>query len=993
MVRLTRTLFAITAFFATTALPTASLNPLFTAGVAQAASPMVELVSGGDVVGDGTTAVRLHLVAFNSDGTPMNGATIKLNPQAGQSSKVSMVRPGLYAVDWTPPRVDAVSDLTLTVKGRTPDRQAISGSWAVTLRPSNDRKVNMTANPAELTLGQDAAATLSITLSGAPGQQFDGSDIVVLTNSGTIENVTHMGGGKFAASYKPPAKLFPHMALITVADKHNPNRTFGHLSIPLVGKANFPVVGQPGGHVMVRIDDREFGPVSADSNGRAQVPLEVRPGFVNAAVISILNGQKTEEKLDMQVPAANRVTLFPISAAIASDPGVSMPIRAFVTTPNGSPDTNARLKFSTTAGDISEATHEGEGVYRAVFTPPFGNQRAAATLTVEVDDLKSAQVASVNISLIPARPGSVTLTPEPTTLMAQAKGFQILTKVQSADGVGMAGRALRFRANGAEVGNAQDLGSGDYKTRFKTTGKGAVEVIATVQTESSDNPFRKLLMFPSRDRMPADGLSSTILTILSLDEYGYPVGNVPVKLSTIGDVGSLPAQTTTDASGMAQVHFTAGRKPGLARVSASSGPLSTMIPLLLAPDAIAKGYSLPASGSLADIALYEAWRKIIQSVRLEREGMFGAAIGGYGANDGKVGPPTAITAVAEPNQVAPGGTVTVRLKVSDADSRGVGGQRIQVMASPGTVSAVTDQGGGRYAATVTIPAKGTDETVNLSAVVDGAGVATTLQIAITPTAWRPVATANAKPKEKEKDKPRVDGPWLRAQAGLAFGGYHFRQEPTMALGPIYDAPITWGGTETESAKTPGIAMKAAMDVPGLADNLGARASFRSVIYRVQIENFEAPISDWATEMNILAVGRHTLQLGEIEVQPGLRLGMGIDDFMLFQQSGTEDRRNMNYGPLVVTSLITGPELAASWQDKVFGHIALDFGFANFNTYYAMGFDLEVAYAFTDDLYGFFGTEVPRRSLAIYMPLNGSTQQVGVVEDHINLMSIGIGWQM
>jgi hypothetical protein len=283
--------------------------------------------------------------------------------------------------------------------------------------------------------------------------------------------------------------------------------------------------------------------------------------------------------------------------------------------------------------------------------------------------------------------------------------------------------------------------------------------------------------------------------------------------------------------------------------------------------------------------------------------------------------------------------------------------------------------------------------VNLSAVVDGAGVATTLQIAITPTAWRPAATANAKPKEKEKDKPRVDGPWLRAQAGLAFGGYHFRQEPTMTLGPIYDAPITWGGTETESAKAPGIAMKAAMDVPGLADNLGARASFRSVIYRVQIENFEAPISDWATEMNILAVGRHTLQLGEIEVQPGLRLGMGVDDFMLFQQSGTEDRRNMNYGPLVVTSLITGPELAASWQDKVFGHIALDFGFANFNTYYAMGFDLEVAYAFTDDLYGFFGTEVTRRSLAIYMPLNGSTQQVGVVEDHINLMSIGIGWQM
>ncbi len=39
---------------------------------------------------------------------------------------------------------------------------------------------------------------------------------------------------------------------------------------------------------------------------------------------------------------------------------------------------------------------------------------------------------------------------------------------------------------------------------------------------------------------------------------------------------------------------------------------------------VAQGYALPLSGSAQSIALFEAWRKIIRSHRLEREGMEGA---------------------------------------------------------------------------------------------------------------------------------------------------------------------------------------------------------------------------------------------------------------------------------------------------------------------------------------------------------------------------------
>jgi hypothetical protein len=966
--------------------------------MAQAANPMVELLSGGDVTGDGVTSVRLHIVAFDSNGSSMNGATLKLSAAGGRVGRVSMVKPGLYAADWTPPKVEAVSDVKLTLKGRTPDRTSINQSWSIAVHPPLDHQVTISSNPSEVILGQDGSATLNIQFTGNDGQGLADGDLVVQANSGTVKNITHLGGGRFAASYQPPARFFPHIALITVADRRNPNRTYGAIAIPLIGKANFPVVGTPNSQVMVRIDDREFGPVPSDANGRVQVPLEVRPGFVEARVISVSNGKKAEEALDLQVPPANRVAMFPVTPSLASDPKITMPVRAFVTTADGTPDQSAKVQFTATAGSVSAAVHEGRGVYRADFTPPFGNQLSEMTLSVEVDDLKSTQFASQNIKLIPARPGSIVLTPEPASLLRGAKGFQLLAKVQSTDGVGMAGRSLRFQANGAKmVGAPLDLGSGDYKARFKTTGNGAVEIIATVASDGSDNPFRTVLMFPSRERMPNDGLSSAMLTILSLDEYGYPVGNVSVALKVTSGEGSLPAKATTDGAGIAQVTFTSGRKAGLARIAATAHGHTTMIPLLLAPEKIAQNYALPRSGSETNIAQYQAWSQIIRSARLEREGMLGAPIDGY-STDNVVGPVTDLSAVAEPNQIAPGGTVILRINAKDAAGRGAGGQALQVMASPGQVSAVTDQGGGRYTASVTAPA-GVSGEIKISIVAPSVGLASTLALPITGGNWGSVGmatqqTATAAPKKKKTS--HTGGPSLRVQGGLIAGKYHYRQEPTVLLGPMYDFPITFGGNATRPASTPGFALGASGDIPGLEQYLGARARFQTSNYRLELPEFADPISDWLTHFEAVAIGKtDLLENGGTTVYGGLRLGLGFDDFLVFKQEGNADIRTLSYEPLWVPGLVVGPEIGFDYDETVFGHAAVSFGLANFATYYSMNLDMQVGYNFRDDWYGFLGADVTRRSLAVYTSLSGTSdaQQVGILNDHANMFTMGVGWQM
>ena len=97
----------------------------------------------------------------------------------------------------------------------------------------------------------------------------------------------------------------------------------------------------------------------------------------------------------------------------------------------------------------------------------------------------------------------------------------------------------------------------------------------------------------------------------------------------------------------------------------------------------------------------------------------------------------------------------------------------------------------------------------------------------------------------------------------------------------------------------------------------------------------------------------------------------------------------------VPGLVVGPEIGFDYDETVFGHAAMSFGLANFATYYSMNLDMQVGYNFMDDWYGFLGADVTRRSLAVYTNPLGTTeaQQVGVLNDHVNLFTMGVGWQM
>ena len=144
----------------------------------------------------------------------------------------------------------------------------------------------------------------------------------------------------------------------------------------------------------------------------------------------------------------------------------------------------------------------------------------------------------------------------------------------------------------------------------------------------------------------------------------------------------------------------------------------------------------------------------------------------------------------------------------------------------------------------------------------------------------------------------------------------------------------------------------------------------------------------------MGLGKYTFGAGDLRAYGGLRLGFNSDDFLVFRQSGNTDVRVLDYGPLVVPGLLVGPEAGFTWNETLFGHAAIDFTLANASSYYAFTTDINVGYSFHDSWFAFLGAEITRRSLAVYMIPDGTGEvmQVGVLDDHVNLFSVGVGWQ-
>ncbi|MDP2305156.1 MAG: Ig-like domain-containing protein [Pseudomonadota bacterium] len=577
---------------------------------------LIELLRPTDLIGDGGSAAELYLLALGADGAPLTGMKVKLTATGGTATELVDAGGGLYRFTFTPAQVDAPSTATIELKGKLANKQALTRSWTVSVMPSRSRQLKLVANPAQLTLGVDKTANLDFTLVGGEPGAVSGVKLALNVSSGAVANVTNLGGGQFNGLYTAPAATSPQVALIAAVDSGDPMRTYGSLAVPLTTKVDQSVTVKPNARVILKVGGREFGPIAADSKGRAKVPIVVPPGTTQAVRVQILpDGTVSEEALDLKLPASRRIALFPTAASIPSDGRLQIPVRAMVVTPEGRPDESAQVVFSVTAGAVGPARHEGGGIYIATYTPPNGNAVLKTTLTAKLAE-RAVDTDTRAVTLVPVRATKVELSAAP--LPAAATSLTVTARVAGPDGAPLPARALSFTADGAKLQEVKDLKNGEYQALFTTTGKGPVEVSAAVAAPTTGNALARVVVVPSRERLPADGLSSAMLTIATLDEFGYPVPNVSVDVRVLSGDGSVPATTTTNADGIARIYYTAGRKNGFVGIEARVGERNAGVSIVQAPPSLALP-ELPVAGAASVKALADEWAGAITGLRVERQ--------------------------------------------------------------------------------------------------------------------------------------------------------------------------------------------------------------------------------------------------------------------------------------------------------------------------------------------------------------------------------------
>ena len=896
----------------------------------------------GEVVGDGATPVLVHVLALNGAGAPIVGYKPKVTVLEGTVGLWTELGNGLYAFEYTPPAVDNQRAVVARIRGKTADKVALELDVEINVTAPQSRRVSATANPPAIVLGQDPEATLSFVLDGASGQPLKGADLLVSASVGEVVNVTDMGAGRFTAKFVPPKVNFPQLAIVTVADRRDPTRTYGSVVIPLQGKTDYPIKTSPNASVVLNVGGRDYGPAQAAADGRASVPIIVSPGVGKATLTTRVNGVTNQEAIDLRIPETRRLRMLPLHASLPSDGTLKIPVRVVVRQADGTPDSTARVNFTATTGTIGAAVHEGDGIYRADFVPASGNVQADASITATLAG-STVQTDTRAVTLVPLRPASLALTAEPTSLGATTTTFKVFAKVLGPDGRGLAQRELLMNAAGAKLkAPVGDLRNGDYRADFSTTGSGPVELIATVQTPGTGNPLRRVVVFSTRPNLPNDGLSSAMLSILTLDEFGYPVPNVPVALQLERGDGSIPGTVTTNVNGLGQVFYTAGRKADLIRIRATAGDHVTGIAMMQVPNGGPK-LELPRSGTAASRELVEKWKPIVTSLRIERDGQTGAVITDRPSAVGG-GVVASITAKPEPALVAPGGSVVLIVKAVDAEGRGVSGQELDLLSSVGRFGVVSDMGGGEYEIALTVPADAKGEAkisiasgdgaastflkvpIQAGTGVDGAGwgglgstggstTGGTTPPVTPPVVPPPIAVVDpAKPEKPEKVKPEGGagddyGASLRIRGAVVGSTYQYAQTPAADPGPLLPVTLQWGGP-VGGAASPFGAEAGLRWFPESFPYIGAHLGARVTRYGVSAPVFGDQIApDWLIDGKVQAVVRYPLAVGDNVFHAGVRGGFRYNDFIVFRgclDTGCE----VVYETLPVPTGTVGVELGA-----------------------------------------------------------------------------------
>jgi len=575
---------------------------------------LVEFLPVADVVADGVTPVPVHFLALDGDGKGVEGIEAKLTASSGALQTWTDKGDGVYEILWTPEKSDQMGNATIKLKGKTLEKQTIKRGVTIRTRPWPKTALSLSVNPAMLSAGKVDTATLNVEMADT-WTQTRVDDFELSVSVGEIHDMTAMGGNRFTARFEVKEISDPSLAIVTLVDKRKTDRAYGAFAIPVAAMKTETIRAPEGANLIVRIAEREFGPVQATKRGRAEVEILAQPGVHTGSVAVIQGDARSEQPLELVWPEPRRIQWVPLPQGIPGDATAEVPVRIAVFTATGEPDADATLVLSTDSGELGDVSYEGDGIYVAAYRPEHTEVEKEVMLTASLQGQEKVQVHTVGLKLVPPIPHAVTLTSSPQTI-GDAKEVTLCAALSGPNEFPLAQTEVIWTIIGGRASGPGGTGPNGCSSLPVTVYGAGLDVVANTGTKPTGNPLDRVVLVDSGG-VPADGISSSMLTLMTVDSFGYPVAGVPVRLFLEAGDGALPKEATSDESGMIRVYYTAGRKPGMIRIRANAGQSSAVVGFLQGPPILSER-TLPRSGSPVEQRLSDIWSKTVGTISVPR---------------------------------------------------------------------------------------------------------------------------------------------------------------------------------------------------------------------------------------------------------------------------------------------------------------------------------------------------------------------------------------
>jgi hypothetical protein len=353
--------------------------------------------------------------------------------------------------------------------------------------------------------------------------------------------------------------------------------------------------------VEVRIGSSLFGPVRANADGFAEVPVVLTPSVLKAEVMATPPGGATDTTVvRLSVQPTPQVLLLSPHQSMVADGRQTTSLYLFTLNDRG----EAADLPTTVTSDDGEITlaRTGPGLQVVTFMPHPRAGPADGTVVAQTDRSRP-WVAKVH--LVGGVKPSLSIDAPARGLPADGLAtVEVAVRVTDQLGRGLVGQPVKLRARDGLVGPVDERPGGLYVARYQAPVEVVGETTLTAELEGAEAASLPLTLTPppritaelTPREIPADGRSRAVLSVTARGPDGrlLPDGT-PVELSTT--MGALPARVTT-SGGRATAELLAGRRAGEVAIQVRALDATKAIFTRLLPGPAARLEVHPERGAL-----------------------------------------------------------------------------------------------------------------------------------------------------------------------------------------------------------------------------------------------------------------------------------------------------------------------------------------------------------------------------------------------------------